>query len=191
MPSGRLTQNGLFAQALIKYKNEGIQPELIKVYEKVLPGVWSLKGYFDLLDYKIVHDGKRNVFRYILRLSDRIGTTTLNAEVASNEHTRLIPSEIKKEVWKRDKGRCVICGESTKGQASRFSQIYEQYKKAPDVTRLRMYLETMERVLSGTDKTIIDTGASHQFCTADNDVRKKWISRGLSFAMGAIGRTSR
>jgi modulator of FtsH protease HflK len=46
-----------------------------------------------------------------------------------------------------------------KGQASRFSQIYEQYKKAPDVTRLRMYLETMERVLSGTDKTIIDTGA--------------------------------
>jgi modulator of FtsH protease HflK len=45
-----------------------------------------------------------------------------------------------------------------KGQASRFSQIYEQYKKAPDVTRLRMYLETMERVLGGTDKTIIDTG---------------------------------
>jgi membrane protease subunit HflK len=45
-----------------------------------------------------------------------------------------------------------------KGQASRFSQIYEQYKKAPDVTRQRIYLETMERVLGGTDKTIIDTG---------------------------------
>ncbi len=45
-----------------------------------------------------------------------------------------------------------------KGQASRFSQIYEQYKKAPDLTRRRMYLETMERVLGGTDKTIIDTG---------------------------------
>jgi hypothetical protein len=36
-------------------------PELVKVYEKVLPDVWSLKGYFDLVDYKIVHDGKRNV----------------------------------------------------------------------------------------------------------------------------------
>jgi membrane protease subunit HflK len=45
-----------------------------------------------------------------------------------------------------------------KGQTSRFSQIYDQYKKAPDVTRQRMYLETMERVLGGTDKTIIDTG---------------------------------
>src|SRR5690348_14443172 len=45
-----------------------------------------------------------------------------------------------------------------KGQASRFSQVYEQYKKAPDVTRQRIYLETMERVLGGTDKTIIDAG---------------------------------
>ena len=44
------------------------------------------------------------------------------------------------------------------GQASRFSQVYDQYKKAPDVTRQRIYLETMEKVLGGTDKTIIDTG---------------------------------
>jgi modulator of FtsH protease HflK len=45
-----------------------------------------------------------------------------------------------------------------KGQTSRFLQVYDQYKKAPDVTRERMYIETMERVLSGSDKTIIDTG---------------------------------
>jgi len=44
------------------------------------------------------------------------------------------------------------------GQTSRFLQIYDQYKKAPDVTRQRMYLETMENILSSTDKTIIDTG---------------------------------
>jgi len=47
-----------------------------------------------------------------------------------------------------------------KGQVSRFSQIYEQYKKAPQVTRERMYLETMERVLGGTDKFILDSGAN-------------------------------
>jgi membrane protease subunit HflK len=46
-----------------------------------------------------------------------------------------------------------------KGQASRFSQIYEQYKKAPDVTRKRIYLETMEGVLGAANKTIIDSGA--------------------------------
>ena len=42
------------------------------------------------------------------------------------------------------------------GQASRFLQVYEQYKKAPDITRQRLYLETMERVLGGADKVILD-----------------------------------
>lgn len=48
---------------------------------------------------------------------------------------------------------------NAKGQSSRFLQIYDQYKKAPEVIRERMYLDTMERILSGTDKTIIDTGS--------------------------------
>jgi membrane protease subunit HflK len=44
------------------------------------------------------------------------------------------------------------------GQTSRFLKIYEQYQKAPAVTRERMYLETMEKVLGGADKIIIDSG---------------------------------
>jgi len=43
------------------------------------------------------------------------------------------------------------------GQTARFLQIFEEYKKAPEVTRKRMYLETMERVLGGTDKIILDS----------------------------------
>lgn len=43
------------------------------------------------------------------------------------------------------------------GQTSRFLKVLEEYKKAPDVTRQRMYLETMERVFGGTDKIIIDS----------------------------------
>ena len=42
------------------------------------------------------------------------------------------------------------------GQANRFLQVYEEYKKAPEVTRQRMFLETMERVMGGTDKIILD-----------------------------------
>ena len=42
------------------------------------------------------------------------------------------------------------------GQAARFSQVYDEYRKAPEVTRKRMYLETMENVLSKVDKTIIE-----------------------------------
>jgi membrane protease subunit HflK len=48
------------------------------------------------------------------------------------------------------------------GQTSRFLKIYEQYKKAPDVTRERMYLETMERVLGGADKIIVDSNPGGQ-----------------------------
>jgi len=42
------------------------------------------------------------------------------------------------------------------GQAARFDKIYEQYKRAPALTRQRMYIETMERVLGGADKIILD-----------------------------------
>ncbi|MEQ9504914.1 MAG: FtsH protease activity modulator HflK [Hyphomonas sp.] len=42
------------------------------------------------------------------------------------------------------------------GEAARFDQIFEEYRKAPRVTRERMYLETMERVLGRTDKMILD-----------------------------------
>ena len=42
------------------------------------------------------------------------------------------------------------------GQATRFLKVYEEYKKAPDVTRQRLYLETMERVLGGADKIVIE-----------------------------------
>ncbi len=42
------------------------------------------------------------------------------------------------------------------GQAARFTKVYDEYVKAPDVTRQRLFLETMERVLAGTDKIIID-----------------------------------
>jgi hypothetical protein len=112
LPSGKLTQNGLFAHAVVKFKSGNSPPELVKVYEKILPGVWSLKGYFDLIDYKIVDDGSRNVFRYILRLSDRADVGSSQNQPISQAHTRLIPSEVKKEVWKRDGGRCVMCGET-------------------------------------------------------------------------------
>lgn len=43
------------------------------------------------------------------------------------------------------------------GEASRFSAVLEEYQKAEDVTRRRLYIETMEKVLSQIDKTILDS----------------------------------
>ena len=45
------------------------------------------------------------------------------------------------------------------GQTARFLSVYDQYTKAPDVTRKRIFLETMERVFGGTDKVIIDSSS--------------------------------
>ena len=42
------------------------------------------------------------------------------------------------------------------GEAEAFDKVYEQYRLAPEVTRQRLYYETMERVLSNTDKTIVE-----------------------------------
>jgi modulator of FtsH protease HflK len=41
------------------------------------------------------------------------------------------------------------------GEATAFDKVYEQYRLSPDVTRRRMYYETMERVLAKSDKTIV------------------------------------
>lgn len=44
----------------------------------------------------------------------------------------------------------------SQGEATAFDKVYEQYRLAPEVTRRRMYYETMERVLQNVDKTIIE-----------------------------------
>jgi hypothetical protein len=108
--SESLTENGKFIQAVERYEKTGA-PEKVKVYEKIIPNRWSLKGLFDLIDYKIVNDGKRNVFRFILKLNE----TDPDYKQTSNSirelpHTRLIPSSVKQEVYIRDGGKCVLCG---------------------------------------------------------------------------------
>jgi membrane protease subunit HflK len=44
------------------------------------------------------------------------------------------------------------------GEAARFNQLYQEYKLAPDVTRQRLYLETMERVYERANKVVLDPG---------------------------------
>ncbi len=47
---------------------------------------------------------------------------------------------------------------TSQGEAAAFSKVYEEYRLSPEVTRRRMYYETMEKILSGVDKTILETG---------------------------------
>jgi len=72
---------------------------------------------------------------------------------------RVIPQargNVAKIVQAAEAYRSQTVAEAT-GQTARYMKIFEQYKKAPVVTRERMYLETMERVLGDTSKIIIDS----------------------------------
>ena len=48
------------------------------------------------------------------------------------------------------------------GEASRFKAVYAEYAKAPEVTRKRLYIETLEKVYSGVDKILLDQGSNGQ-----------------------------
>jgi hypothetical protein len=85
------------------------KPGLIKVYEKISRGIWSYKGFFELIDANIVSDGKRKVFKFSLKPVEEKSF----GRVVELPHNRLIPTAVKVEVWRRDSGQCVQCG-STK-----------------------------------------------------------------------------
>jgi membrane protease subunit HflK len=50
--------------------------------------------------------------------------------------------------------------QEAEGEAARFLSIYQEYAKAPEVTRKRLFLETMEQVLGGSEKVLIDQSSS-------------------------------
>jgi membrane protease subunit HflK len=50
--------------------------------------------------------------------------------------------------------------QEAEGEAARFISVYNQYAKAPEVTRRRLYLETMEQVLGGANKVVVEPGTS-------------------------------
>jgi len=109
--NGRLTQNGKFVKAIEEFKNGIRSAEIVRAYEKVLPGVWSEKGFFNLKDYHYIEsDYNRKVFRFILEETEVDFEAKEIRENKLKPRSRLIPSSVKIEVWKRDAGKCVICG---------------------------------------------------------------------------------
>ena len=65
------------------------------------------------------------------------------------------------------------------GQASRFEQVLTEYRKAPEITRERLYLETMEQVLSNSSKMLIDQqgGNSVMYLPLDQLLRDRNSTR--------------
>ena len=108
-PTGRLTQNGHFFKAADEVKRGERSPEPVRVYEKIKAGLWAFNGVFALVDAWQEKDSKRKVYKFKLQLLEGEQSEDRSAS-NSMSHTRLIPSQVKLEVWKRDAGKCVRCG---------------------------------------------------------------------------------
>ena len=109
LPSGKLTDNGKFEKAAIDFKTNKRDPETVRVYEKIKDGIWSFNGVFKLVDAYEKQVNDRKVFKFILQLTDE-KIKGLKEVIELEEDARVIPSEVKAKVWKRDKGQCVKCG---------------------------------------------------------------------------------
>lgn len=107
--SGTLTENGKFHHAAQAAKNGQRQPERVRVYEKIKPGIWSYNGVFHLVDSWIEPNGTRSVFKFRLVAveSDENFDRPVSYDIP---HRRIIPTKVKVQVWQRDQGRCVECG---------------------------------------------------------------------------------
>jgi hypothetical protein len=108
-PHGRLNQNGQFASAARRHRDRGDQAELVHVYEKIKPNIWTFNGVFRLVDSWKEQSGNRRVFKFKLELVDNAQADSAEAP-QELEHRRVIPPDVKLAVWKRDSGRCVTCG---------------------------------------------------------------------------------
>ncbi|MBI4187661.1 MAG: HNH endonuclease [Chloroflexi bacterium] len=106
---GSPTQNGSFYKAAVKYRSGEHDAELVKVYEKIQSGIWAYNGIFRLIDSWQEVSDNRKVFKFRLELTNEHDYSR-QVRREDIEHNRIIPTAVKLTVWKRDKGRCVICG---------------------------------------------------------------------------------
>lgn len=94
-------------------------------------------------------------FRDVQAAEQERDTLEKRADAYANERLAGARGQAAQLVQEAEGYRARLVNEA-EGEASRFKAIYTEYSKAPEVTRKRLYLETMERVLGDVDKVIID-----------------------------------
>ncbi|TAN39231.1 MAG: HNH endonuclease [Verrucomicrobia bacterium] len=107
---GSLTQNGKFFEAAKRCQKNKATSDRVKVYEKIRDGIWVFNGVFHLVDAWLKQSNARKVFKFRLELLNGQSGSRVCRKQPDLDHNRMIPSLVKLEVWKRDKGRCVKCG---------------------------------------------------------------------------------
>lgn len=100
-------------------------------------------------------------FRDVQAAEQERATSQNQADAYANQKLAGARGESAQVLQEAEGYRARVVNEA-EGEASRFVAVYDEFAKAPEVTRKRLYLETMERVLGGVEKIIIDEQAGGQ-----------------------------
>ncbi len=103
--TGRPTENGKFKRTALAFKAGSQPPERVRVYEKIKDGIWSYNGVFHLEDAWVEQAEKRKVFKFKLTAVEGEEDDSQPVPMQPNPG-RMIPTSVKREVWKRDGGKC-------------------------------------------------------------------------------------
>ena len=146
-------------QAVITTERESVQREVQDQIQSLLD---AYNAGIDIIDVQMA---KSDVPQPVIAAFNDVNVAEQDAERNINEATRdanqVVPrarGEASQILQAAEAYREQVIADAS-GEAARFLSIYEEYRQAPQVTRERMYLETMERVLSTADKTILDQGS--------------------------------
>ncbi|TAL81514.1 MAG: FtsH protease activity modulator HflK [Beijerinckiaceae bacterium] len=143
-------------QKILTAGRKVIEPEVQKLMQKILnkynAGVLVLQ-----VQLQSVEPPEQVIasFRDVIAAQQDADRTRNEAQAYAN---RVVPTARGKAaaiIQEAEGYRLQTVAQAT-GQASLFDQVYAQYKNAPEVTRERIYLETMEHVLGSTNKIIVD-----------------------------------
>lgn len=75
---------------------------------------------------------------------------------------------------------------NAQGEASRFTQVFTEYQKAPQVTRQRIYLDTMQTVMNNSSKILVDQKAGNSLLYLPLDKLQQIVSQPYSSAPDAL-----
>lgn len=136
-------------QPLISTGRGQVQAQSVELMQRILD---SYRAGIHVDEVQIRNAGPP---RQVIEAFREVATAQQNAEssvnVARGEAARVVQSAI---------GYRAQVVREAEGEAARFNQVYEQYRQAPAVTRERLYIETMQRVLANSNKVIIQGNGS-------------------------------
>ncbi|MEO1404942.1 MAG: FtsH protease activity modulator HflK [Pseudomonadota bacterium] len=146
-------------QDIITTERAGVQNQVGAQTQALLT---SYRAGVEILDVQVnkadAPDQVIDAFLDVVNAAQDATTTINEATKFANETVPVARGEAQRIIQDAEGYRDQVVADA-EGQASRFRQIYEEYRQAPRVTRERMFLETMEKVLGRSDKIILDNEA--------------------------------